>query len=422
MSTTAQPRGILRACSTLCRRRFIARLQASFLGLAFAFTTYSANAAAIPVTSSVSRSGNQVRIGFIGNADSYYFLYSSTNLGVLTPMPFFPKQSQLGVSAEQFFTVDASDEMLFLKIESRENALLSLDYDQDGISDGWELEHGLNAVDPRDASFPCLGSPGKTWLDCYEEQLLPTARFQATNSLTVVNGITDVPIILSKPIQGAVRVALGGTALFGVDYAVVGASRVVSTGPSILYDVPVDGANASIRIAAIDTTGIFQDRIVTLSLAASPDSKYELPTDGIHTHIVTLKESPLATRGLFTGALYVTNAVYLDAQTLKMALRKGTVTAWTAYFDVSEAPFFGEPFEIPVEFSGANIQFSGSANGSLPSPGGPREGARWTLTIPSTITDANGVLTAQFRLDLIGLTASGRTSTALGTLTLSPLN
>src|SRR5439155_1438680 len=94
-----------------------------------------------------------------------------------------------------------------------------------------------------------------------------------------------------------------------------------------------------------------------------------------------------------------------------------------AYFDTSRAPFFSGPFTLDVQHTPAGVQFSGAVIGTLPTTGAPPgQMAHWTLSLPQSSTGTNGVITSQFRLDLVGLTASGRTNSAFGTIAFVPLN
>lgn len=271
--------------------------------------------------------------------------------------------------------------------------------------------------------------PGKGyWVHVTPAPSVPFGSFVSASSTNFV-GETSRPIRVhfTSAIFGRIRFLMGGTALFDKDYTIVGATRLSTTTNSIVIELPVNGTNLDLTISPKDSQEVFPDRSLTLALLSFPGGSYQAATNGPVTHpirhVAYLTESSLGMKGIYTGTLYATNNAAFDPQPIQMALRRDQTGSLWAYFDTTKAPFFGPPFALPAEQSGNVLNIRNSASGSTPLPGSVAgRSASWSLSFPFNTTLANGVLVSQFRLDLSGITASGRTSTILGNLTLAPLN
>jgi hypothetical protein len=360
-----------------------------------------------------------LQISFSGRDDSYYILHSANSLPVIQT----PIAAMLGGNGSKVFTTSLPDDaMRFYRVEQ-----LSLsgaeDQDQDRIPDVWELQHGLNPLLATDAAQIVPGE-NRSWLQKYLDEIPTIAAFASSESTGLVTAsLTPVTVNLSKPFSGTLRVQLGGTALFGVDYSIAGGKLVSSDPPIVELLVPSPTSQVQISVKPIDTAGITPDRIITLSLVAPVNGAYLLSGIGPVTHVEGLTETSLTSGGLFAGTLAITNAVLLEPQGLRIAIRDNGGGQLMAYFDTARARFFNSPFSLPVTQTADGLQFQGAVSGTFPTnslPASPL--ARWVISFPQSSTDTNGVMTSRFRLDLIGLTASGRTNTALGTITFAPLN
>jgi hypothetical protein len=209
--------------------------------------------------------------------------------------------------------------------------------------------------------------------------------------------------------------------LLGTDYLVLGANRI-SENP-VIMEIPVTGDSGALRISPIDVAQIVPDRVITLTLVTPSVSDYQIATNHSINHLLYLSDTSLRTNGIYVGALTVTNSVLLDPQTVKVALRLGAGGLFEAYFDTSQAPIFPGPFTLHAEQTPSGLQLSGSATGTLITTGLlAKQKPTWEFSVLSSTTDPKGVLTAQFRLNIDGFTASGRTNSAVGIMILSPIN
>lgn len=115
-----------------------------------------------PIT--FSREGSDFHLILQQNSAVYFGLQYSPDLS----QPFTTTKMALGTPGPDFvYTPHPSEAEGFFRVEAIP-VYAPLDSDHDGMDDIWELQHGLNPLDPSDASQPSAEMPGLTNVEYYQ--------------------------------------------------------------------------------------------------------------------------------------------------------------------------------------------------------------------------------------------------------------
>jgi hypothetical protein len=126
-----------------------------------------------------------------------------------------------------------------------------------------------------------------------------------------------------------------------------------------------------------------------------------------------------STLGVFVGSLAITNGMFAGPQSVKLALRPGAGTGTVALFDVTGNALLGNTFTVPVSANANGFQLSGAQFSSVLTNTPWGRNLNVTLSFGSTQTSDAMTFTTPVTISLAGLTASGRSYSGTGILTVS---
>jgi hypothetical protein len=355
-------------------------------------------------------SNGTVVINFPTRLDSYYFLQSSPSLSE----PVSPASALLGSGDFSLFqpAVNSYGAMFFQVEQFPLTGTNS--YEQDGVADGWKLQHGLNPLVSGVANELATGY-ATTWLQVYKTQTnlaaLPLAYFPNSSSTVVVGSTnTSIQVAFSKPYTGWLTYQLSGT-------AVPASSGVTGDYIQPAGEVYVGNATtANILITLVPESDIEIDRSIVIALSAPPitNQTYTIITNSC-VATVQIVQSAL---GVFVGNLAITNGLFASSQSVKLALRPGAGTSTVALLDVTGNALLGNTFSVPVNASASGFQLSGGLFTNLVTS--TPWGRNLNVSLSFGATQTNGTtFTTPVTLSLTGLTASGVSYAGSGILNLA---
>ena len=359
---------------------------------------------------SISVGNGVAQVNFPGRSDSYYFLQSRASLGANPATT----AALLGASGNQVFQMaTGTTNAMFFQVEQIPLTSTS-SLANDGLPDGWKLQHGLNPLGPSPANQFASGSI-LTWLQVYQSQTnlaaLPLAYFPTQSSTVVASSNVTVQVAFTKPYAGNLTYQLSGTAIpssIGVtgDY----------TAPSGSVFVP-NSTSASILIKLVSEPDVEINRSIVIAIAAPPvaNQTYSITTNSSITTVQIVQ----STLGVFVGSLAISNGIYAGTQSVKMALRPGTGTNTAALFDVTGNAMLGNTFTVPVNANTNGFQLSGSQFSNILTNTPWGRILNVNLSFGSTQTSDNTTFTTPVTISLVGLTASGMSYSGAGSLTVS---
>jgi len=360
---------------------------------------------------SISVGNGMVQVSFPGRSDSYYFLQSRTSLATSqSPAAVF-----LGASGNQVFQMATGQtNAMFFQVEQIPLTSTS-SLANDGLPDGWKLQHGLNPLGPSQANQIAPGSI-LNWLQVYQSSTnlaaLPLAYFPAS-SATVVAGSSNVTVQVdfTKPFTGYLTYQLSGTAI------------PASTGVTGDYSAPsgkvyvANSTSTSILIKLVSEPDIEINRSIVIAITAPPQASqaYTITTNSSVATVQIVQ----STLGLFVGSLNITNGMYAGVQSIKLALRPGTGTNTLAFFDVTGSSLLGNTFTVPVTANSNGFQLKGSQFSNILTNTPWSRNLNVNLSFGSTQTIDNTTFTTPVTISLAGLTASGLPYSGTGILIVS---
>jgi hypothetical protein len=387
------------------------------------------------VITSIAVTNGSVQIGFPGSVDSYFLLEATPSLNA----PLSPVSAMLGANASQTFQqVSGGSASMFFRIQKAPLTSLN-DMDGDGLPDVWELQHGLNPLDPTDA--PRISTDGvHTWLQLYQAYLntLPlNAWFTAPESAILsYTGATNLPAPLNVPVRftravtGAYSYNISGPAVANVDYAPLSGQIQVN-----------NSATALIPLQPLTSSSLRGPRSVVLTLKRpgtnAPAAVLATPAgngvDQFASQVITIRD---ADQGLYSGNLSFlsqttrtvaggqTNVTIIPApaiapSTLLMALRSGSPNG-VAVLEFPECVLFGNNrLVIPVSLTGNYSGFTSTAtiSGTTLLSQLANRSVYWTLQLANvSFTNQGQGFAADCVITVNGLSASGRSLVLNGSI------
>lgn len=134
---------------------------------------------------------------------------------------------------------------------------------------------------------------------------------------------------------------------------------------------------------------------------------------------ITTVQIVQSTLGVFVGSLAISNGIFAGVQSVKIALRPGSGTNTVALFDVTGNAMLGSSFTVPVSANANGFQLNGSQFSNVVTNAPWGRSVNIYLSFGSTQTSDNTTFATPVTIGLVGLTASGRSYTGTGTLTVS---
>ena len=148
--------------------------------LAFLLSASASRADGNPLPFTFKRVGGEYRLG-LGPQQYYYFGFQHT---VDLNQPYNTLKMALGVPGPVFgYTPGVGETQAFFRAEAID-VWSPRDSDGDGIDDLWELQNGLDPLNPADALLPNAHDPGKTNLQYYRDHfgLVRVTEFYSTET------------------------------------------------------------------------------------------------------------------------------------------------------------------------------------------------------------------------------------------------
>jgi hypothetical protein len=318
----------------------------------------------------------------------------------------------------------ATNSAAFFRLQ-KISLLSPLDTDQDGIDDVWELRfrQAGAALNGADANADQNGNGVADAVDYanYLAAQAPLATLATAGSqFSDTAGTVGVQVLFSKPYSGTLHFQISGTAVQGLDYQPAFGPLDASSGG----EIPVNGTSANIPIALLTNTAVNVSRALVISLRqpSGVPSMGSYTLGALTTHVLKIVDGDL---GTFGGVIQFTNAAGLTPQTIRLALRSGSSTTGSALLDTASSPFFKrKPLLVPVQFGGdgRTITAWGPVSGTTISTNvsGQVLQTAWSLELGAPTLQSK-TLSAPVTLRVTGLSASGRSVQAQGTLTMNDL-
>jgi hypothetical protein len=360
---------------------------------------------------SISVGNGMAQVSFPGRSDSYYFLQARTPLQAAST----PTAALLGAGGNQNFQITTgSTNAMFFQVEQIPLTNTS-SLANDGLPDGWKLQHGLSPFGPSPANQLASGSV-RTWLQVYRASTnlaaLPLAYFPSSSSTVVVGSSNaTVQVDFTKPYTGYLTYQLSGT-------AIPAATGVTGdyVAPSGSVYVP-NSTSATISIKLVPEPDIEINRSIVVAISAPPVAS--------QTYAITTNSSVMtvqivqSTLGVFVGSLAISNGMFAGVQSVKMALRPGTGTNTVALFDVTGNAMLGNAFTVPVSNTTNSFQLNGGQFSNILTNTPWGRSLSVNLSFGSTQTPDDTTFTTPVSIGLVGLTASGLPYSGTGVLTVS---
>jgi hypothetical protein len=360
--------------------------------------------------SSISAADGAVQVRFPGRSDSYYFLHSRTSLSaestataaLLGAEATLVFQAAVGRTNAMFFQVE---QLPLTNTTSTAN---------DGVPDGWKLQHGLDPLGPSQANQIATGYV-MTWLQLYEwdteQAAMPLAYFPTASSTVLVGSSNaTVQVAFSRPYSGYLTYQLSGTAI----PKSAGVTGDYISPPGRVY--VANSTLAAISISLVPEPDIEINRSIVIALSAPPltNQTYTITTNSCVATVQIVQ----STQGVFVGTLTLTNGLFTSAQPVKMALRPGTGGSTVAVLDVTGNSLLGNMFSVPASVGASGFQLNGGQFSNLLT--NTPWGRNLSVNLSFGSTQTNGaVFITPVTIDLSGLTASGVLYSGSGILNLA---
>jgi len=363
--------------------------------------------------SAAALSNGVVSVKMPSRADSYYILQGKSKLSGSSS--FTPTNFLLGNGGNIIFTqpLVKTGSMFITALQVPLTSTNS--FQNDGIPDGWKLQHGLN---PFSSGITNQYAPGyvSTWQQVYQQQTnlaaLPAAYFPSPSS-TVLIGSSNaiVSVAFTKPYTGTLTYQLSGT-------AIPSSSGVTGDYLAPIGSVSVfNSTSATIIIRLVPESGVEINRSIVLAITAPPagNQTYTIFTNSSITTVLLAQ----STLGVYLGSLAMSNGIYAGAQSVKMALKPGSGTNNVAFFDITGNALLGSTFTVPVSASATNFQLNGAQYNNILTNTPWGRPLNVSLSFGATQTADGTTFLTPVTVSLAGLTASGSSYSGTGFLTVS---